>query len=283
VSVQSDLDRYHGPYPNIFAALPKAERAQLLDLFELIARLPAGYRFALAVGNLKGGVGKTTSSIYIALMLALAGRVVLLVDSDGTNQTAYKWAQIPTDWPTQHLKVRAWGAKDNRGGDGLIGVKPAEMDAKIAEALTLVDATTGAPAIDDLVVDIGPQREAYLRRALKHCTDFIVLSGQYTADTEQIAEAVDLAREVAEESDHEIFTTVLFTRVNKRATSFAEALAELDAAEVSYFGEVIPTKDHYGLANTHVPNQFGEYIAVLRQLVEAHLDSLGIAYPEAVA
>ena len=38
-------------------------------------------------GNLKGGVGKSTSSVYTALGLAAAGGRVLLVDADATSLT----------------------------------------------------------------------------------------------------------------------------------------------------------------------------------------------------
>ena len=36
----------------------------------------------LTIGNIKGGVGKTTLAVNLAILRALAGRDVLLVDGD---------------------------------------------------------------------------------------------------------------------------------------------------------------------------------------------------------
>lgn len=264
MALQQDLAAYDGPYPDIFSAFSPADRREILELIALIRKLP--YGLTLSVGNLKGGVGKSTTSVYLALLLALAGETVLLVDADGTNLTVTKWSQTAALWPSS-IRVVAWGARDNKQGTGLIGVMPAEMDERIAQA---------KGKFGHLVVDIGPQREAYLRRALKHTRDFIVLSGQYAADTDQIGEAVELATEVADDHGVEIYTTVLFTRVNKRAQSYQDAVDDLEKRGVTYFDDVIPTADHYGLATNNIPMQMGGYLGVMRQLVEAHLEMAGI-------
>ena len=60
---------------------------------------PAGMR--VTYGNLKGGVAKSTSSVYTALGLAAAGGRVLLVDADATNRTCLKWSSLAEDWPAR--------------------------------------------------------------------------------------------------------------------------------------------------------------------------------------
>ena len=46
----------------------------------------------IAVTNLKGGVGKTTVSINLAVAFALRGKSVCLVDLDEGQRSASMWA-----------------------------------------------------------------------------------------------------------------------------------------------------------------------------------------------
>ena len=52
----------------------------------------------LAVGNIKGGVGKTTLAVNIAVALAQRGRDVLVIDGD-EQASAATFAQIRADLP----------------------------------------------------------------------------------------------------------------------------------------------------------------------------------------
>ncbi len=62
----------------------------------------------VTVGNTKGGVGKTTLALNLALARALAGRDVWLIDGDrqGTAQTAMR------RWPTS----RSWSTWGRQSG-----------------------------------------------------------------------------------------------------------------------------------------------------------------------
>src|ERR1039458_5214031 len=78
----------------------------------------AGAVMRVTFGNLKGGVGKSTSSVYTALGLAAAGGRVLLVDADGTNRTCLKWSSMAEDWPPS-VTVVSWEVPDlDRAGLG---------------------------------------------------------------------------------------------------------------------------------------------------------------------
>ena len=101
-------------------------------------------------GNLKGGVGKSTSSVYLALGLAAAGGRVLLVDADATNRTCLKWSSLAPDWPAP-VTVVSWEVPD------------------LARRVQAV-----AADYNHVVIDTGPQRPAILRQALMVTGNLVV-------------------------------------------------------------------------------------------------------------
>lgn len=98
----------------------------------------------ITVGNTKGGVGKTTIAVNIAIARALEGRDVWLIDGDrqGTAQTA--------------ITIRAEA-----------GHTPGIACAKFDDGKTLgTQLQQQAGKFDDVVIDVGGRDSAALRRAL---------------------------------------------------------------------------------------------------------------------
>ena len=98
----------------------------------------------LTVGNTKGGVGKTTLALQLAISRALGGGDVLVVDGDrqGSAQTA--------------LAMRADA-----------GRKPILACAQLTEGRVLRDQVRHqAPKYDDVVIDAGGRDNTALRAAL---------------------------------------------------------------------------------------------------------------------
>lgn len=133
----------------------------------------------LTVGNTKGGVGKTTLALQMAIERARAGRDVWLIDADrqGTAQTAITMraeaGQSPAlacssypDGPTLRTQIAAQGAK-----------------------------------FDDVVIDAGGRDSSALRAALVASDALLVPFQPRSFDVwalTQIAELVDEARSVRE-------------------------------------------------------------------------------------
>jgi chromosome partitioning protein len=98
----------------------------------------------ITIGNTKGGVGKTTLAVNLAILRALQGRDVWLVDGDrqGTAQTA--------------ISIRAEA-----------GVKPGIACATYPEGATLrAQVQQQAAKFDDIVIDAGGRDSTALRAAL---------------------------------------------------------------------------------------------------------------------
>lgn len=132
----------------------------------------------LTIGNLKGGVGKTTLAVNIAIALVQMGRDVLLVDAEGT-------AIAFTD-------LRASG-KEGEPDYTAVALHGATIRTQIRQL---------APKYTDIVVDIGGEDATGSLRAALTVTDMVLMPVQPRSfdlwRTEQTVELVNEAREINE-------------------------------------------------------------------------------------
>ncbi|MEU8310686.1 ParA family protein [Actinomadura sp. NPDC048955] len=253
MSTSTEAPGYTGPHAEMFERLPEEQRAALLAIYDKLDALPQG--LSVTVGNLKGGVSKTTTVMYLALMLGLNGDSVLVVDSDATNRSALLWSAASADWP-DNVVVKAWAGDDHTG--------------KRITGRDMVDRIKVARGrYRHLLVDTGPQMREYLAAALKVTQDFIVCSSPYPLDTQQIMPSVELAAEVESMKDGPLFVTVLMSKARKGTISLREAIEDLRRDEVACFDQPISQLETYALGAGSVPSDFREYIQVLDELVDA--------------
>lgn len=101
----------------------------------------------LAVAALKGGVGKTTSTVYLAALAAASGRAVTVIDAD-PQASASDWIESSGDErlqkvtaveaPTDRLLMKAIGRID--GDDIAIVDTPPGNERLLAKAIAAADA-----------------------------------------------------------------------------------------------------------------------------------------------
>jgi chromosome partitioning protein len=101
----------------------------------------------LVVAALKGGVGKTTTSVYLAALAAASGRTVTLVDAD-PQASASDWIETSGDErfekvtaveaPTDRLLTKAIGRIES--GDVAIVDTPPGNERLLAKAIDAADA-----------------------------------------------------------------------------------------------------------------------------------------------
>lgn len=132
----------------------------------------------LTVGNIKGGVGKTTLAVNIAIARALAGKDVLLVDGD-EQRTALTF----TDLRTQQHSISNYTA---------VSLQGAALRTQVRQL---------ASKYDDIIIDVGGRDTGSFRAALT-VSDILLIPVQPRSfdiwAVDQVAELVTEALEINE-------------------------------------------------------------------------------------
>jgi chromosome partitioning protein len=190
----------------------------------------------IGVVNTKGGVGKTTTAIYLAAGLHQAGRT-LLVDAD-RQQSASLWSQQDPGLPFTVVSRTA---------------------ADIHKILP--DLGRG---YDHVIVDTPPGDLAVIRSAVMAVDLVIVPVAPTGLDVNRMLPTFELLAEV--EPVHPVMVGVLLTKVRRRTIS-ARGVREV-LAEVGYpvLDTEIPLAEMYAAAFGMLPADLGAYADLITEL-----------------
>jgi len=194
----------------------------------------------IAVGALKGGVGKTTSAVHLALGLARTGRT-LLVDADPQAASADDWrATAGVAWPDQ-VVVIPW-ADDQLGRR----VKAVAAD------------------YEHVVIDTGGENDSLLAQAMTVCGELLIPAAPSLVELRRLPATFELAARV--DAISPVVARVLLTKVRAGTRSASEARELLEGMGYPVMATQVSMWEAYAQAFGTVPSDLGEYAQVLVEL-----------------
>jgi chromosome partitioning protein len=195
------------------------------------------------VANLKGGTGKTTAAVHLALGLAEHGRT-LLVDADPQG-SALHWSEQAGDFP---VTVIHWPTRDLARRVGQVAGDYAHV-----------------------VIDTPPGVDGLVRQALL-CTDVLLVPlAPSLLEVARLEPTFEAAAET--EAIHPVSVRLLLVRVRAGTRSARDARIALEAPPpeglgMPAFKAEVHLRESYATAYGLVPPDLGEYRDVLAELLQ---------------
>lgn len=192
----------------------------------------------VAVANAKGGVAKTTSSIYLASAFARrTDRRALVLDAD-VQSSASRWRDL---------------AEDSGGGLSGVDVEPANLS-------TLQRLRRRLSGAHGLVVVDAPPAGPVLEAALAAADFVIVPTSDSPLDLQQAYATMGVAPAGR--------ASVLLAVAEPRTVAFAATVGSLDQTGTPRFDAVVRKRQEIKTAFGHDPRTTWEYALVLDELLE---------------
>ncbi|MDV2982481.1 UNVERIFIED_CONTAM: ParA family protein [Actinomycetes bacterium ARC8] len=191
----------------------------------------------IALVQTKGGVGKTTSAVYLACALIVLGFTVELWDTD-MQGSATEWAEdaqeagTPLPFPVEIVNI----------------AKLKRLAGKSTTDFVIIDTPPGDPATIDAAIKIADVVIMPTEPAVMDLRRLVATNANLPTDTARIA---------------------LFTKVNEQTVALRDSLEFLEDSDLALFSTRIKHRQAFKTIPGEVPTDLMGYEEVAKELMEA--------------
>lgn len=191
----------------------------------------------LAIGCVKGGVGKSTTAMFLALCYQRLGATVLVIDADPKNGASRKWSR-----------------RAKKAGTPLPFHVAAHPSPDLAEE---IEENGWQDDYDLIIIDTGGESDRIWKAAAKVADRLLMTFSPSPADMDALPETAEAVADTVRHHDKHV--DILLVKAKGNSTMHMQARGELTAVGLPPLSATVPDLTYYQKAYGTLPDDPRHY------------------------